>query len=305
MPCFRPLEAWRSRLRGRSGKQLITFDRRQSFGLSLQLPCGQCIGCRLERSRQWAMRCVHEASLHDENCFLTLTYDDEHVPTDGSLNKSHFQLFMKRLRSRFSECRIRYYHCGEYGGLYRRPHYHALLFGFDFADKQLFKVVAENRLYVSATLGACWKLGFSSIGAVTFESAAYVARYVMKKVTGDAAVEHYVGCDEVTGELVELLPEYTTMSRRPGIGRDWFDRFSSDVYPSDEVVLRGRSMRPPRYYDSILDISDPHELERLKFLRKRQAAKHEVDCTPERLAVREFCKTVEVSRLLRSVENES
>ena len=220
MACFHPIDAWRNAKRG------ITFDHSKAVGFGLKLPCGQCVGCRLERSRQWAMRCVHEASLYDDNCFITLTYDAEHLPADGSLNKKHFQDFMKRLRSRFVERRIRFYHCGEYGVQYRRPHYHALLFNFDFVDKRLFKEVNGHRLYTSDDLALCWKLGFSSVGAVTFESAAYVARYIMKKVTGDPAEDHYRGVNSETGELTRLLPEYTTMSRRPGIAREWYERFS-------------------------------------------------------------------------------
>ncbi len=289
MPCFHPLEAWKTR------DGAIVFSPGGAVGFSLQLPCGQCIGCRLERSRQWAMRCMHEASLFDDNCFITLTYSDEFLPSDGSLDKKHFQDFMKRLRSSFSERRIRYYHCGEYGSKFRRPHYHALLFNFDFVDKKLFSTSKGQRLYTSEVLEKLWRFGFGTVGAVTFESAAYTARYIMKKVTGDRAEEHYVGCDEVTGTPVQLLPEYTTMSRRPGIGRAWYERFSNDVFPLDEVVLRGgRSMRPPRFYDCIYELQNPEDFARIKSERLSFSRK---DCTPERLRVREFCKIAEVSRL--------
>jgi len=274
----------------------MLFDARFAVGFSLQLPCGSCRGCRLERSRQWAMRCTHEASLYDDNCFITLTYDDDHLPSDGSLNKKHFQDFMKRLRSRFSERRIRFYHSGEYGSQFRRPHYHALLFNFDFADKKLFKISNGERLYTSKVLENCWRFGFGSVGAVTFESAAYVARYIMKKVLGDSVERdlHYLSCDEVTGDLTQLVPEYATMSRRPGIGRDWYDRFCSDVFPRDEVVLRGRVMRPPRFYDCLYEQGDPADFARLKAERLRFSRK---DCTPERLRVREICKEAQLNFL--------
>lgn len=297
MACFHPLEAWRD------DAGTITFDSRKAVGFVLKLPCGQCVGCRLERSRQWAMRCVHEASLYEDNCFITLTYSEKFLPADGSLNKKHFQLFMKKLRARFVERRIRFFHCGEYGAKYRRPHYHALLFNFDFADKRMFKVVNGNRLYTSDDLARCWTFGFSSIGSVTFESAAYVARYIMKKVTGDPAEDHYRGVHSETGELTNLLPEYTTMSRRPGIGRDWFDRFRGDVFPGDDLIMRGRSMRPPRFYDCLYERDEPDDMARIKVDRVRAGYRMKDDCTPERLAVREKCAELSLDRLPRGIED--
>ena len=151
------------------------------------VPCGQCIGCRLERSRQWAIRCVHEASLHTDNCFITLTYSPDCLPSDGSLNHDDFQKFFKRLRKHIAPKKIRYYMCGEYGedlqqpSKLGRPHFHACLFGLDFDDKQLYIVRDDVKLYTSATLEKIWGKGFVTIGDVTFESAAYVARYIAKK----------------------------------------------------------------------------------------------------------------------------
>ena len=159
------------------------------------------------------MRCHHEASLYQDNCFITLTYSDEHLPSDKSLHVDHFQKFMKRLRKRFGEG-VRYYHCGEYGEKYMRPHYHACLFNFDFPDKKIWKENNGNRLYISESLSELWPFGFVTIGDVTFESAAYVARYIMKKVNGDLAESHYERVDWDTGEVYHLKPEYTTMSRR-------------------------------------------------------------------------------------------
>ena len=245
MPCYHPLTAYRGR-RTSSGKSEILFDKSQALkvgsGLSIQLPCGQCIGCRLERSRQWAMRCHHEASLYQDNCFITLTYSDEHLPSDKSLHVEHFQKFMKRLRKRFGEG-VRYYHCGEYGEKYMRPHYHACLFNFDFPDKKIWKENNGNRLYVSESLSELWPFGFVTIGDVTFESAAYVARYIMKKVNGDLAESHYERVDWETGEVYQLKPEYTTMSRRPGIGSNWFAKFKDDIFPQDYVVINGKKLK--------------------------------------------------------------
>lgn len=258
--------------------------------MPVEIPCGQCIGCRLERSRQWAIRCVHEASLYDDNCFLTLTYDDEHLPSDNSLNLKHFQDFLKRLRKRFGSG-IRYFHCGEYGDLNNRPHYHAIIFNFDFADKVIFKDSGEYKVYVSDSLSKLWPYGYSTIGDVTFESAAYVARYCLKKVTGKDAAEHYDG----------RKPEYTTMSRRPGIGRLWYDRFKDDVYPSDFVVMRGKKMRPPKFYDGIFALYNYVDLCRLKTIRESCAADHADDTTYKRLEVRETVQNAKLKLLKREV----
>ncbi len=301
MPCFYPLHA------GRDSAGKITFNDRSIVGFSMRLPCGQCRGCRLERSRQWAMRCVHEASLYDENCFITLTYSDEFLPSNGSLNVKHFQDFMKRLRAKVPERRIRYFHCGEYGDDWRRPHYHALLFNFDFADKLLFEVDSGVRLYTSALLEKCWGFGFGTVGAVTFESAAYTARYIMKKRASGSVDDamHYLSCDEITGELVELLPEYATMSRRPGIGREWYERFRSDVFPSDEVVLRGRSMKPPRFYGCLYEGEEPEDYARIMSARRRAGYAGRADSTPKRLAVRERCQELSEARSSRRGDHEA
>lgn len=257
----------------------------------MEVPCGQCIGCRLERSRQWAIRCVHEASLHDANCFITLTYNNANLPSDGSLDLDHFQRFMKRLRKKHGE--VRFFHCGEYGSSLGRPHYHACLFGFDFADKKLWKVTESgSRLYRSESLEQLWPYGYSSIGDVTFESAAYVARYIMKKVTGKKAEEHYNG----------LKPEYTTMSRRPGIASGWFEKFSSDVYPRDEIIIRGKKMKPPRFYDSQFEVLDPDAMSDIKVRRKKQAKKRSADNTYDRLEVRRKVKESQIKSLIRRLD---
>ena len=234
MPCFSPLSGCYSSIVNPSGKRSVVFEVSKadiSKGI-VQVPCGRCIGCRLERSRQWAVRCVHEAQLHKDNCFITLTYSPENVPKDSSLHLEHFQKFMKRLRKYiFTEVQkvnflismmsvdtgrvigyvpsqgVRFFHCGEYGELLSRPHYHACLFGFDFSDKVLWSTRGGVRLYRSKVLEKLWTFGFSTIGDVTFESAAYVARYCTKKITGDEADKHYNG----------RSPEYVTMSRRPCI----------------------------------------------------------------------------------------
>jgi len=189
MACYHPLTAYLSghQTNNATGKSFrrVSFKETDEHDRQISLPCGQCVGCRLERSRQWAMRCIHEAQLHQNNCFITLTYDDEHLPKDLSLDHREFQLFFKRLRKANPHIKIRYYMAGEYGSTRGRPHFHACIFGYDFHDKKLFsRTSAGSLLYRSQELEKLWPYGYSTIGDVTFESAAYVARYIMQKQTG-------------------------------------------------------------------------------------------------------------------------
>lgn len=309
MPCYHPLKAWRGPS-GPSGRLSVVFDASKSYGIEITLPCGQCRGCRLARSRQWATRIMHEASLHESNCFLTLTYSDHHVPKDGSLKKKHFQDFMKRLRGRVGK--LRFFHCGEYGERFARPHYHACIFGFGFPDRVVHSVSNGNRLYTSRLLEEVWPFGFGIIGELTFESAAYVARYVMKKITGDMAHQTYKGFDPDTGELRDDLPrrepEYVTMSRGGrngrGIGHEWFARYGGEVFPSDEVIARGVSCKPPRYYDKLFEEENPEAFEEIRRRRLIRARASE-DNSPDRLAVREVCAEARVDRLIRRLDCES
>lgn len=304
MPCFHPLSAYQSRWVRANGKRGIYFPnsvQNPSNFDPIQLPCGQCSGCRVERSRQWAIRCVHEAQLHKRNCFITLTFNDDHLPEDRSLNVRDFQLFMKRLRKKYGS-NIRFFHCGEYGDLRHRPHYHACLFNHDFDDRTLWKINNGVRLYRSAELESLWPYGFSSVGDVTFESAAYVARYIMKKINGDAAEDHYWYMDPETGEMFRQKPEYTTMSRRPGLATGWLEKFMPDVYPHDEIVIRGKKMRPPRFYDSKYQLMYPDEFLELKAKRMAKALENLDDNTQERLNVKEKVFNVKISRLKRTLK---
>lgn len=261
------------------------LKRNGDIARSLELPCGQCVGCRLERSRQWAMRCMHEASLYDLNCFVTLTYSDEEVPVRGQLVYKDFQRFMRSLRKR-TGMKIRFFMCGEYGELNARPHFHALLFGYDFLDKVKFKRQEHGQwLYRSPFLESVWTRGMSLIGALTFESAAYVARYCMKKVTGPGATEHYLRRDEFG--TFSLQPEFARMSLKPGIGQPWLQKFAADVFPRDFVVVNGKEVKPPKYYDRLFSESGLYDMDWIKYERMLEAEAHGDDNTPERLAVRE------------------
>lgn len=277
------------------------------------------------------MRCVHQVQLEASSCFITLTLDDEHLVNPyftgahradgrkvfgGTLQKKQFQDFAKRLRKYFGGVPISYYMCGEYGARYWRPHYHALLFGVRFTDLRAFKKSANGSVVsTSATLARLWPLGFSTVGEANFETAAYVARYVMKKISGPPAKEHYRKVCQDTGEIFDLLPEYNNMSlkvpyidasgapARGGIAAGWFQRFQTDVYPSDQVILRGREMRPPKYYDRIYELNaTPRQWKKLKEAREAQAKKTRSNGTPKRLHVREEIKNQQVKLLIRELE---
>lgn len=333
MPCFKPLKAFQ-RIVAQDGAngpferlkhQKIIFDETKQDSDSvyrpLTLPCGRCIGCRLERSKVWALRCCHEASLHEANSFITLTFDPERYPKYWrDLDKQLFVDFMKRLRIQakreFGVDKIRFFHCGEYGQPRIDPetgeilhqahaHHHAIIFGFDFPDKELWSCRDGVRLYRSAFLEKLWPFGFSSVGNVTFESCAYVARYVTKKINGEMAEDWYG----------DKTPEYLTMSRMPGIARDWIEKFYTDVYPKDFITfnkgLKTLKLKPPRYYDKYFESIEPDLMEDLK--NSRQEHIEEViitpewieNNTPERLNTREEIQLKRFAKLVRGLETAS
>lgn len=318
MPCYRLMPAYKAAVvNPETRKRPIVFSPRDGYHdlPAFSLPCGQCIGCRLDQSRNWAIRCVHEAKLHEDNCFITLTYNDEHLPPSGSLVKKHFQDFMKRLRHHGSDIRV--FWCGEYGDKNRRPHYHALLFNFDFSDKKVWKISkSQFPIYRSALLESCWTMGHSSVGALTFDSAAYVARYCTKKITGPASDLHYGAkyCEYPSTKLLEpgqvdpgrnpVLPEFAHPSSRLGVGKDFYKRFKSDIYPDDFVVINDRKVRPPRYYDKLLEKDDPKLFSLVKAARRRKGSEHADNNTITRLAIREKIASRKFRELIRSYEDE-
>jgi hypothetical protein len=256
------------------------------------------------------MRCLHEASLYDRNAFITLTYNDSHLPPGGSLSYPDFQKFMKRLRRRIGS-KVRFYAGGEYGEQGTiRPHFHACLFGYDFPDKVFFKRSASgDKLYTSKLLESLWPYGISSVGDVTFQSAAYIARYCVAKRTGDAAKSWYA-CDEFVDEHGEVrnsvTPEFNRMSLKPGIGSRWLEKFKTDVYPRDYVVVNGVKVKPPKYYDVLFEREDPgtfseivanRELE-MDTLIKRDCLEY----WPDRMNVKEQVHLARSNQLLRSLK---
>jgi hypothetical protein len=234
------------------------------------------------------MRNVHEAQLHDRNVFITLTYDDEHLPKNGTLVKDHFRLFIKSLRKPHKKLdwippeKIRFYMCGEYGEKFGRPHYHAILFNTYFPDAT--PIQGKPNLFDSNILREIWGKGHVSIGAVTFESAAYVSAYVQKKINGKQKDEHYAIYNKQTGEYFgQLQQEYANMSRKPGIAGDWLAKYKDRVYQTDDITINGRKMRPPKYYDRLYEIDHQDKMEEIKKNRKKEMDKLAHLFTPEAL----------------------
>ena len=261
----------------------MVFTERGKIRRELSLPCGRCIGCRWTRARAWAIRCIHEAQCHDFNSFVTLTYDDDHLP-GPSLVPEHLSAFVKRIRRAGNS--VRFFGVGEYGEEGQRPHFHVLLFGKTFADREYI----GKSLYRSPELERFWKFGTSTFGDVTYQSAGYCAKYSVKKVNGDLADEHYKRVNLSTGEIVSVVPEFGRMSLKPGIGFPWFDRFWKDVYHArDACVVNGQVLPAPRYYDILLGLRDPALSCDKDFDRYVNSKNFLEDCSPERLLVREVC----------------
>lgn len=292
MSCYSPLRAWEGPVKEK-GKINIVWRRDQSWrGTEVVLPCGKCVGCRESWSRQWALRCVHEAQLHEENSFLTLTYDEEHMPKNGSLDKKHISDFMKRLRKKIN-LKVKYFYSGEYGPKYDRPHYHLLLFGYDFKDKMFLKENKHgDKLYSSPELEKLWFQGFNVVGNVDFGSAGYVAQYALKKIK---SAEDIKNCGD-------KLPEFVCMSRRPGLGTNWINKFQSDVYPDDFIVEDGYKYKSPRFYDNCLDKVDPELLNEIKERRKKAAMVNRMDNDSFRRPVKELVKTAKLKLNKREME---
>nr|WAE43459.1 MAG: replication initiator protein [Microviridae sp.] len=295
MPCFHPITAYRSK-EGRSpeGVWPLVFNKIDSYEnglIKIQLPCGTCIGCKYEKSRQWAIRCVFEASLHQNNCFITLTYSDNKIPINNSLPKVDFILFIKKLRKKYGQ-KIKFYMAGEYGKDNLRPHYHACIFNHDFMDKQLWKIKNNVKIYTSEQLNKMWGKGYTTVGEVNFESAAYIARYCCKE-----SPQHH---QEIGKRNLE--PEYNNMSRRPGVASDWFDKYKNDIINTNSITLKnGVKIKIPRFFNNRIEKLD---LERYKQMKKERREKIKPsESTYERLSVKEEIQFIRHRQLTREYEN--
>ncbi len=333
MACYHPLTAY-GIMNEQSGKMKIVFLKNEPTGEhlksigaeKLKLPCGNCVGCRLEYSRQWAIRCFFEAKQWKHNYFVTLTYNDENVPmrphckvdpatgevmdmTDVmTLDPPAFSAFVKRLRTnmfrRNGHKGIRFFGCGEYGPLNMRPHYHLILFNCPLDDLKVDKVENGYTYYRSEFIEKTWGKGFVTVTDFSFETAAYVARYVLKK---------HKGKDRYYYEDKGIEPEFTRCSRRPGIAYQYFDENEDRIYSFDEVFFvngKGKPLKvkPPKYFDRLFDIDHPSAMVYIKERRKDTAlnsmdyALHQTDLDEDAyLCVKENNKVLSVQKLKRGL----
>lgn len=240
---------------------------------------------------------MHESQMHDSSVFVTLTYDDDHIPYGGVLHYKHFQLFMRKLRKRVPG--VRFFMCGEYGDKLFRPHYHAALFGLSLADRYPWrKSSAGFQLFRSPLLDSLWEFGSAEFGELSFESAAYVARYCMKKITGEMAEGHYARLVPETGEIISLVPEFMRCSLKPGIGASWFEAFRSDLFSYDAVLMDGKTLPIPRFYRDRFSSDELHDYT----MRRYDSSVGSCEASPERLRVREIVARAGLSLKLRSLE---
>lgn len=283
MVCFRPIDAWK-------GPKGLQFTRSGSYSdlRATSIPCGKCMGCRISRQDDWATRIRLEGKLHPVNSFVTLTYAPEHLPLDYSLSKDHAVKWTKRLRRALEPHRIRFFLCAEYGAGNWRPHYHAIIFNYDFPDRTPWRVAPSGEpSFRSELLEKTWPLGHCEVGSFTPQSARYVAGYTLKKITGERALEHYRRMNPDTGEIHQVIPEFTLMSRNPGIGCGWYDENERDAFPSDFLIIDGERKPVPRYFHKKANDKKPMAMATVKIARRKAGRKPSRDKTPERMQARE------------------
>ncbi|WNK14908.1 MAG: replication initiator protein [Microvirus sp.] len=289
MACDSPLKAWKTRPDLSSGRVGILFSPGPTADAPLNIPCGRCNGCRLDNARHIALRASNEAVCHIQNSFLTLTYNDENLPPGGTLAPIHLVKFWKRLRislsrSGYHNGKVRYLACGEYGEKTLRPHYHAIVFGFWPSDCTFYSTAGGASIYSSSFLDSVWGLGSVKVGSVVPATISYVARYTSKKAGAKQEV-----LNPLTGELVA---EFRRASRRPGLGREWYNRYRSDVATDAVYVDKGITSTIPRYYLNLLEVDDKKAFDRIKTTRNERMAQALVDdphgsALPAKIAIRD------------------
>ena len=300
MPCYNPLVAWKH-----EGK--VVFNKPPSWSDKIRtqkpynLPCGKCIGCRFNYARSWALRCQLESLSHKDNCFITLTFNNEMLQKRNnpwSVDVRDFQLFMKKLRKKYGS-NIRFFHCGEYGERTYRPHYHALIFGHDFrikTDKNKVQKFGKGKypLYISSDLTTLWGRGHCTVGELNFDTASYTARYITKKIKGDVSKIHI---NPDNGVITEINEVYCTMSRNNGIGYEAYKKYKHNWYPNDFIVNgNGIKMKLPRYFDEIYKKEFPDQFDKIK--QKRIENLEFIDQNPNDEKYKRL-KTIEEAKILR------
>jgi hypothetical protein len=301
MACTNPKKAWKYG-QTKNGKQALTFKRPNVHPEpEIQMvSCGTCESCKLSYAAEWATRIVHHFQTVKVGCFLTLTYNEENLPSDKSVNPEEVRLFIKRLRKKIYPQKIKYFACGEYGENKSRPHYHIIVLGYDFVDKRYWSKSNTGHInYRSPTLEKLWTKGHSTIGDVTYESAGYVARYTFKKQKGAGPPEFV---DKETGEVHKVTPEFIRMSQ--GIGKEWWQKYKADTY-KDYLNVSNRKNKVPRYYDKQLEKEEPKRLEKIK--KKREESALALDAkTPKSLKRQQAeVKKVQTKMLIRQLEKDT
>ncbi len=246
--------------------------------------------------------------MHDDNCFITLTYDNENLPQNKSLDKREWQTFMKRLRKELQPQKIRFFACGEYGknqdittlDTIGRPHYHAIIFGHDLRERlpnerlnEKYLISEENghKLYTSPTLEKVWPKGFNTVGDCTFESAAYVARYCLKKITGESAVDYYAG----------RIPEFATQSRRPGIAYTWFVKYRKDL-DKGFITSKGVKLPSAKYYNDLYEKLYSDDFTFIKEKKRQSMDVLDPEMGTDRLKIKEIIKCKRIKQLKRQLQ---
>lgn len=245
-----------------SGKKFYSAEEysflKNVFPNALAVPCGKCVECCRQYSNEWAFRIIDEASKYENNCCVTLTYNDENLPEGLNVNKRDYQLFLKLLRYYLGK--LRYFGCAEYGGHNYRPHYHIILFGVKFDDMYYWcKSKSGQDLYRSPLLDRLWSKGYSYIGQLDIRTAKYCAKYLQK-----------FAFDSIP-ELQNRVHPFTFMSTHPGIGGDFRPCLSTD-----KLYKCGKWVKTPRYYLKQAECQG-YDLSRLKSNRKAKSVIFERD----------------------------
>lgn len=240
MSCIYPKWAWQLKTPNEKGNHELTFQK-QDREPDYRIPCAKCAGCQSDKRREWGIRMYHEAQYHDQNSFVTITYNDEHLP--GELQPQDARYFVKALKKEIPD--MKYFITGEYGEKTRRPHYHAIIFGADFRGASY---PIDDQLYGNPLLNTIWPFGTVSIGEFTIASAMYTAGYVAKKTL-----------DRDT---------FSIMSKRPPIGRAWVDDHKDNLRRIETIQVEGRQWPIPNTYLNWLDAD-----ETFNHLRENRKAK--------------------------------
>lgn len=306
MTCHFPIPAYL----GADGA--VKFQRREAaFGKPgfIHLPCGLCFGCKADRAREWAIRSYHEAQMHDESIFVTLTYAPQNLPPAGSLAPRDLQLFFKRMRRRGYS--FRYFACGEYGDQRLRPHYHACMFGLGLEKQTIAgRSEAGHPQYFNDDLSAAWSLGRATFADFHPDAARYTAHYTAKKLGSFAQerIDPETGLKpyermEMSGEIVELKREFQRSSLKPALGMSWLEKHWREVFPADSVVMQGKEYPPPRAYWKWLKDNHPEVADRVK--RKRIAETEDRPyLTGHRLKQIQECAERKIDSLVRPTHKE-